>query len=73
QQGISEIDGIMKHFELNVLAASSNHCLAFGAVIAADFMVLKKKWNLRNLFRKILDFLMISNLKTGIYRYYKQN
>lgn len=42
-RGISEADGIMKHFELKVLDASANPYLAFGAVIAAGLHGIKEK------------------------------
>lgn len=41
-RGISEADGVMKHFELKTLDASSNPYLAFGSVIAAGLHGIKE-------------------------------
>jgi glutamine synthetase len=45
-RGVSETDGIMKHFELKTLDASSNPYLAFGAVIAAGLHGIKENMKL---------------------------
>ncbi|WP_414469810.1 glutamine synthetase family protein [Methanobacterium sp. ACI-7] len=45
-RGISETDGIMKHFEFKTLDASSNPYLAFGAIIAAGLQGIKEKMEL---------------------------
>jgi glutamine synthetase len=51
-RGVSETDGMMKHFELKTLDASSNPYLAFGAVIAAGLHGIKEKMVLEEPFQE---------------------
>ncbi|MGB9936133.1 MAG: glutamine synthetase family protein [Methanobacterium sp.] len=62
-RGISESDGIMKHFELKTLDASSNPYLAFGAVIAAGMHGIVEKMELEEPFQENPGILNDKELK----------